>query len=55
MDYPDAEMAAAGHAALRDGQISDVVASGTSNTLLGVVFGEVDRAEADVLLMEALQ
>jgi hypothetical protein len=55
VDYPDAERAAAGHAALRDAQISDVVASDTSNTLLGVVFGEVDRAEADVLLREALK
>ncbi len=55
VDYPDAEMAAAGHAALRDGQISDVVASDTSNTLLGIVFGEVDRAVADALLMDALQ
>ena len=55
VDYPDAEMAAAGHAALRDGQIGDVVASGTSNTLLGAVFGEVDRAEADALLIKALQ
>jgi hypothetical protein len=55
VDYPDAGMAAAGHAALRDGQISDVAASSTSNTLLGVVFGAVDRAEANALLMEALQ
>jgi hypothetical protein len=55
VDYPDSEMATAGYAALRDGQIGDVVASGTSNTLLGVVFGEVDRAEADALLIEALQ
>jgi hypothetical protein len=55
VEYPDSESAAAGHAALRDGQISDVAASGTSNTLLGVIFGEVDRAEADALLMEALQ
>jgi hypothetical protein len=55
VDYPDAEMAAAGHAALRDGQISDAVASDTSNTLLGVVFGEVDRAKADALLTAALQ
>jgi diphthamide biosynthesis methyltransferase len=55
VDYPDAERAAAGHAALRAGQIGDVVTSDTSNTLLGVVFGEVDRAEADALLTEALQ
>jgi hypothetical protein len=55
VDYPDTEMAAAGHAALRDSQVGDVVASDTSSTLLGAVFGEVDRAEADVLLMEALQ
>jgi hypothetical protein len=55
VDYPDVETAAAGHAALMDGQISGVAASGTSNTLLGAVFGEVDAADADVLLMEALQ
>jgi hypothetical protein len=55
VDYPDAETATAGYAALRDGQIGDVAASGTSNTLLGAIFGEVNRAEADALLIEALQ
>ena len=54
VEYPDAEAASDGLAALEGGGIEGLVAADTRDNLLGVVFGEVDEAMADTLLAEAL-
>ena len=54
VQYPDAEAASAGQAALSDSQIGGMVASDVRDDLLGAVFGEVDQATADTLLAQSL-
>ena len=54
VQYPDAEAASAGQAALKDSQVGRLVASDVRDDLLGAVLGEVDRATADALLAQAL-
>ena len=55
MQYPDAEAALAGLAALESSQVSGLVAADARDTLLGAVFGEVDEAAGDTLLEQALR
>ncbi|MDY7080192.1 MAG: DUF6599 family protein [Chloroflexota bacterium] len=55
IEYPDAEAAAAGLAALESGQIGDlVVTTDTRDNLLGAVFSKTDEAAASTLLASAL-
>jgi hypothetical protein len=54
VQYPNAEAASAGLAALETGQLDGLVAAGARDNLLGAVFGEVDEATADTLLAQAL-
>jgi hypothetical protein len=54
VQYPDAEAASAGLAALESGEISGLVTADARDNLLGVVFGEVDGTAAGTLLAEAL-
>ena len=53
VQYPDAEAASAGLAALEDSQINGLVTADVRDNLLGAVFGEVDAVMADKLLSEA--
>jgi len=53
VQYPDAEAASAGLAALEDSQINGLVTADVRDNLLGAVFGEVDAVTADKLLSEA--
>jgi len=55
VQYPDAEAALAGLAALESSQVSGLVAADARDTLLGAVFGEVDEAAGDTLLEQALR
>lgn len=50
VQYPDAEAASAGLAALDTAQVSGLVDAGARDNLLGAVFGEMDEAAADALL-----
>ncbi len=54
IQYPDAEAASAGLAALESGQVDGLVTSDMRDNLLGAVFGEIDGAAASTLLSEAL-
>jgi hypothetical protein len=54
VQYPDAEAASAGLAALEGGQADDLMAAGVRDNLLGAVFGEIDEAAASTLLAGAL-
>ena len=54
VQYPDAQAALAGQAALESGQISSLVAAATRDDLLAAVFGEVDQPTATALLDQAL-
>jgi hypothetical protein len=54
VQYPNAEDAATGLAALESGQIDAVVTADARDDLLGAVFGEADSATASGLLVEAL-
>jgi hypothetical protein len=54
VQYPNAEDAATGLAALESGQIGAIVTADARDDLLGAVFGEADAAAASVLLAEAL-
>jgi len=55
VQYPDAEAALAGLAALESSQVSGLVTADARDTLLGAVFGEVDEAAGDTLLEQALR
>jgi len=55
VQYPDAEAALAGLAALESSQVSGLVNADARDTLLGAVFGEVDEAAGDTLLEQALR
>jgi len=52
--YPDAEGAAAGLAALEGGLVDGLVAAGARDDLLGAVFGGMDEAAAGTLLARAM-
>lgn len=54
VQYPEAEAASAGLAALESAQISDLVMARVRENLLGAVFGEVEEATVSALLAEAL-
>ena len=54
VQYPDAQAALAGQAALESGQISSLVAAATRDDLLAAVFGEADQPTANALLSQAL-
>lgn len=55
VEYPDAEMATAGLAALQGGEIESLISSDTNDNLLGAVFGEVDETIASALIEEAIE
>jgi hypothetical protein len=55
VEYPGAELASTGLAALEGSQVSGLVAADVRDTLLGAVFGETDAAAANTLLAKALQ
>jgi hypothetical protein len=55
VQYPDAEAASTGLAALESSQVGGLVTVDARDTLLGAVFGEVDEASGDTLLGQALQ
>jgi hypothetical protein len=55
VQYPDAKAAAAALAALKGGQVDDLVTANVNNNLLGAVFGKVDAAPASALLEQALK
>ena len=55
VQYPDADGASAGMAALEGRQIDGLVTADVRDTLLGTVFGEVDQATAATLLADALE
>ncbi len=55
IQYPDAKAASAGLAALKAGQVEDLIAADASNNLLGAVFSQVEPAAADDLLAQALR
>ena len=55
VEYPDVAAAPAAVEALERGGIERLVTAGTRDHLLGVVFGEVDKAAASVLLEKALK
>jgi hypothetical protein len=55
VEYPGAELASTGLAALEGSQVSGLVAADVRDTLLGAVFGEADAAAANTLLAKALQ
>jgi hypothetical protein len=54
VQYPNTDAASAGLAALEDGQLDGLVTAGARDNLLGAVFGEMDEAAADTLLVEVL-
>jgi hypothetical protein len=54
IQYPDAQAASAGLAALQSGQVDGLLAAEARDKTLGAVFGQVDPAEADDLLSKAL-
>jgi len=54
VQYPDAEAASAGLAALKGGGIAGLLAADARGKLLGAVFGEVDEAAAGRLLTSAI-
>jgi hypothetical protein len=54
VQYPDAETASDGLAALEAGQVSNLVAADVRDGLLGAVFGETGEAAAGELLASAL-
>jgi hypothetical protein len=55
VEYPSAELASSGLAALEGGQVGGLVAADVRDTLLGAVFGEADTAAVNTLLAEALR
>ena len=55
VQYPDAKAASDGLAALKGGQVDDLVAADARNNLLGAVFGKVSAGPAKSLLERALQ
>jgi hypothetical protein len=55
VEYPNAEQASTGLAALENSQISDLVTADRRDNLLGAVFGEVNEAAANTLLTKVLQ
>ena len=55
VQYPDAEAASAGLAALDSSQVGGLVTADARDTLLGAVFGEIDEAAGDTLLGQALR
>jgi hypothetical protein len=55
VQYPNAEAASAGLAALESGQVSSLVTADVHDDLLGAVLGEIDGPAASTLLAEALQ
>jgi hypothetical protein len=55
VEYPNAEAASAGLAALQGGEIKELVTSDANGNLLGAVFGEVDQAAVSALLEEAIE
>jgi hypothetical protein len=54
VQYPDAEAASAGRAALEAAQVSGLVTADASDDILGAVFGEIDEAAAGALLAGVL-
>lgn len=54
VQYPNAETASAGLAALEGGRVDSLVLADVRDNLLGAVFGEVDETAASTLLTEAL-
>ncbi len=54
VQYPDAEAASAGLAALKGGGIAGLLAADARGNLLGAVFGDMDETAASALLVEAL-
>ena len=55
VEYPSAELASTGLAALEGSQVSGLVVADVQDNLLGAVFGEADEAAVNTLLAEALQ
>ena len=55
VQYPDEQAAADGLAALRSGEVGDVLAADTRGALLGAVFGTAAEDMANTLLQEALE
>ncbi len=55
IEYPDAEAASAGLAALEGGDIDSLIVADVRSNLLGAVFGEVDEAMVSALLEVALE
>jgi len=54
VQYPNAEAASAGLAALETGQVGGLMTADARDNLLGAVFGEMDEAAAGTLLVEVL-
>ena len=54
VQYPNAEAASAGLAALEGSQVGGLMTADARDNLLGVVFGEMDEAAAGTLLVEVL-
>ena len=54
VQYPDAGAASAGLAALEGDEIGTLAVASARDSLLGAVFGEIDKAAADMLLAEVL-
>ena len=54
VQYPDAEAASAGQAALEGGQVDGLVSANARGGLLGAVFGGIDGAAGSTLLGQAL-
>ncbi len=55
IEYPTASQAAEGLKALQGGSVSGLAASDAAGSLLAAVFGEMDAAQAQTLLQEALK
>jgi hypothetical protein len=55
IEFPTSSQAAEGLKALQSGSVSGLAASDALGNLLGAVFGEVDAAQAQTLLQEALK
>ena len=55
VEYPRSGQAARGLKALQGGNLADLVASDVHGTLLGAVFGKVDKVQAQALIQAALK
>jgi hypothetical protein len=55
IEYPEAQAASAGLAALKAGPVEGLVAAGAHDNLLGAVFGQVAQPAGEALLAQALR